>query len=84
MASEAELNKWKKEHCKGIRNKSLINLMLAESRLKNQYKKLKKDDLNYNEYIKAMDRIKDIAKILNCSERTARDYRDALIYFIDI
>ena len=72
---------WKQEHSKGIRTKCLINLMYLESRLKEDYSKLEKPGRGYKDYIKEFNRIKDAAKILNCSERTARDYRDALIFF---
>ncbi|WP_308572142.1 NUMOD1 domain-containing DNA-binding protein [uncultured Methanobacterium sp.] len=72
---------WKQEHSKGIRTKCLINLMYLESRLKEDYSKLDKPEIGYIGYINEFNRIKDAAKILNCSERTARDYRDALVYF---
>ncbi len=69
------------KHYKGIRTKCLNKLMKIDSILKDDYDKLKNKTGNYQEYIQDFDRIKDIARILKCSERTARDYRDTLIYF---
>lgn len=69
------------KHYKGIRTKCLNKLMKIDSILKDDYDKLKNKTGNYQEYIQDFDRINDIARILKCSERTARDYRDTLIYF---
>lgn len=81
MATEDRRNIWEEEHCKGIRIKCLKNLMFADQELKIRYNQLDKDKPDALEYLKSFNRIDDIAKILNCSHRTARDYRDTLIYF---
>lgn len=78
---EHHLKEWEEKHCKGIRIKCLRNIMKVDHVLTQRYQELKKDKPDYHDYISSFKRIDDIAKILDCSERTARDYRDALIYF---
>jgi hypothetical protein len=65
----------------GIRNKSILNLMWVQLKLYEQYSKLNKENIRFSTYIGNVERIKDIEKLLNCSERTARDYLKALLYF---
>jgi hypothetical protein len=80
MATEDRRKGWEEEHCKGIRLKCLKNLMFADKELKIRYNQLDKDKPDALEYLQSFNRIDDIAKILDCSHRTARDYRDALIF----
>lgn len=91
--------KWEKSFRKGIRNKTLINLMWLDSQLYDIYT-LKKDlsptELKeakkngnppfkrYSSFLKGKDTLKYVIVILKCSERTARDYRDSLIYLNSI
>ena len=78
---EDDLNEIKQEHYKGIRTKCLNKLMKIDSILKNDYDNVKTKNKSYHEYVQEFNRINDIEIILKCSERTARDYRDTLIYF---
>jgi len=79
---------FKKVYTRGIRSRTLYNLILIDVALQFKLDNIKEDieygskeDVNFNEYIRRKERINDIVNILGCSERTARDYRDALAHF---
>jgi hypothetical protein len=79
---------FKKVYTKGIRSRTLYNLILIDVALQFKLDNIKEDieygfneDVGFNEYIRRNERLKDIVNILGCSERTARDYRDALAHF---
>lgn len=79
---------WKTKYCKGIRNKTLINLMWLDYVLHSYSlteKKLNEIEgkayrRHFSTYLQDPQRIKDIEDLLKCSNRTARDYRDSLSY----
>jgi hypothetical protein len=80
--------KFKKIYTKGIRSHTLYNLILIDVALQFQLDSIKEEteygvseEISFKEYIKHKERLKDIENILRCSERTARDYRDALAHF---
>ena len=90
MTGNIEYEIWNKSLGAGIRNQSLLNLMWIQLKLYEQYNEKKRSikskltpgkGIRFSTYLTYSDRIKDIEKILNCSERTARDYAKALIYF---
>ena len=79
---------FKKIYTKGIRSQTLYNLILIDVALQFKLDNIKKEieygieeNIGFNEYIRQKERLKDIENILGCSERTARDYRDALAHF---
>ena len=79
---------FKKIYTRGIRSHTLYNLILIDVALQFQLDNIKEEseydigeDISFKEYIKHKERIKDIKNILRCSDRTARDYRDALAHF---
>jgi uncharacterized protein YqfA (UPF0365 family) len=79
---------FKKIYTKGIRSQTLYNLILIDVALQFKLDNIKeemdydiKEVIGFNEYIRQKERLKDIENILGCSERTARDYRDALAHF---
>jgi hypothetical protein len=79
---------FKKIYTKGIRSHTLYNLILIDVALQFQLDNIKEEikdgiggEISFNEYIRPKERLKDIENILGCSERTARDYRDALAHF---
>lgn len=79
---------FKKIYTKGIRSRTLYNLILIDVALQFQLDSIREgteygseENLGFNEYIRRNERINDIVNILGCSERTARDYRDALAHF---
>jgi hypothetical protein len=80
--------KFKKIYTKGIRSHTLYNLILIDVALQFQLDNIREEteygvgeNISFNKYIKNKERLKDIENILRCSERTARDYRDALAHF---
>lgn len=81
MVETGEYEIFNKVFGTGIRNKSILNLMWVQLKLYEQYSKLNKGNKRFSTYMGNVDRIKDIEKLLNCSERTARDYLKALLYF---
>jgi hypothetical protein len=80
--------KFKEIYTKGIRSHNLYNLILIDVALQFQLDNIKEEsengiekDIDFKDYIRDKERLKDIENILRCSERTARDYRDALAHF---
>ncbi len=77
---------WKENLKSGIRNQSLLNLMWVELKLYEQYDNERKTmhthktKIRFLTFLKDKERLKDIQSILNCSERTARDYLNAVFY----
>lgn len=90
MTSGVEYSQWHDYVAKGVRNKSLTKLMWLDIKLfemhreyrENIPKELKEERLvGYSTFLRDKNRLKDIERILDCSERTARDYMEAVFYF---
>lgn len=82
-----EYSIWKESLGSGIRNKSLLNLMWVELKLYEQYDNERKTihdpretSIRFFTYLRDKERLEDIQSLLNCSERTARDYWKTLLY----
>ena len=86
MEKNTDYEVWRNSLGKGVRNKSLLNLMWVQLKLYEQYSNEMEEDkslkgMRFSTFLNNVAKIKDVQTLLNCSERTARDYLKTLIYF---